>query len=214
MSGFEARHTIAHRLREQRRQNGLSIAKLAHLSGISAEIIREYEAATNLMQITHLQTLAKTLGLQLTELLEVEAVPSNLTDEISGDEWQLITWYRRLTDQNRTQLHRFFSELIAPEDIVDDVPAEVLSIPKLNPQEINYIQTKYGLSDRKMKLLQLIIENPQMSMKDLGAQHGFSEQAVYQNMNRIYTRCKAKGRSTLLAVIMEARAELANSLQV
>jgi transcriptional regulator with XRE-family HTH domain len=63
-------HTLAMRLREERRRRRLSLRKLAEVSGLSPTTIHHIEAGRGSPSLATLQTLASTLGVPLAALLE------------------------------------------------------------------------------------------------------------------------------------------------
>jgi transcriptional regulator with XRE-family HTH domain len=67
-------HTLAMRLREERRRRRLSLRKLAEVSGLSPTTVHHIEAGQGSPSLATLQALASTLGVPVAALLESGAL--------------------------------------------------------------------------------------------------------------------------------------------
>lgn len=98
-------HIMAARIKERRKQLGLSQVDLAHLVNISQTQISKYELGQNLPTADILVTLARVLQTSIDWLVGESGVVGNLpNDSLSEAERQLLSLYRAKNREQQQKL--------------------------------------------------------------------------------------------------------------
>ena len=96
---------LAERLRDARRDRGLSQEQLARLVGVSRSAVAQWETGRSGQLGTHLSAVASALEIEVGWLLD-GAERNSASQSLLGDELGLLRLYRACSDEDRQTLMR------------------------------------------------------------------------------------------------------------